>query len=110
MIILCTVTHVTDYDLSLLVLAGYVLKVQLHCCCINHHYIDDILTTQLYDFYPLQDLPTFTSKNNPPVLPRANMRIFIWNKLASPAEFKCESNALIFNLIGQEMSELQVSH
>jgi hypothetical protein len=51
--IVCTVTHVTDYDLSLLVPAGHVLGVQLHCCCINKHYIHDIIATQnpVYGFY-----------------------------------------------------------
>ena len=34
------------------------------------------------------------------------MGISVRTKFASPSEFKCDSNALIFNPIGHELSEL----
>ena len=41
------------------------------------------------------------------ILPRAKMCISVRNKIASPSEFKSDSNALIFSLIGREPSELR---
>jgi hypothetical protein len=34
------------------------------------------------------------------------MYIFVHTKVASPSEFKCDSNELIFSLIGHELDEL----
>jgi len=39
------------------------------------------------------------------ILPRAKMGIFVRTKSVSPSEFKCDSNALIFSVIGHELSE-----
>ena len=41
------------------------------------------------------------------ILARTKMHIFVYTKVASSSEFKCKSNALIFSLIGHELSELR---
>jgi hypothetical protein len=41
------------------------------------------------------------------IIPRAEIGIFIRIKFASSSQFKCDSNALIFSLIGCESSELR---
>ena len=56
--------------------------------------------------HALQILATCRLQYHKYILPRAKMHISIRTKIASPSEFKSDSNALIFSLIGHELSEL----
>jgi hypothetical protein len=60
---------------------------------------------------PIIDAPqipaTCMSQYHKSILPRAKMGILIRSKFASSSEFKSDSNALIFSLIGRELSELR---
>src|ERR1700683_4660976 len=56
--------------------------------------------------HALQILATCRLQYHKYILPRAKMHISIRTKIASPSEFKSNSNALIFSLIGHELSEL----
>src|ERR1700683_1791434 len=56
--------------------------------------------------HALQILATYRLQYHKYILPRAKMHISIRTKIASPSEFKSDSNALIFSLIGHELSEL----
>ena len=56
--------------------------------------------------HALQLLDTCLPKYHKSILQRIKMGIFICTKFASPSEFECDSNALIFNPIGPELSEL----
>jgi hypothetical protein len=55
----------------------------------------------------LQILATCKPQYHKSILPRAEMGILIRSKFASSSEFQCDSNALIFCLIGRELSELR---
>ena len=56
--------------------------------------------------HALQILVTCMPHYHKSVLPRAKMYISIRTKFTSSLGFKCNSNALIFSLIGCQLSEL----
>ena len=56
--------------------------------------------------HALQLLATCLPKYHKSILQRVKMGIFVRIKFASPSEFECDSNPLIFNPIGHELSEL----
>ena len=56
--------------------------------------------------HALQLLATCIPKYHKCILQRVKMGIFVHIKFMSPSEFECDSNTLIFNLIGHELSEL----
>ena len=56
--------------------------------------------------HALQLLATCMPKYHKSILQRVKMGIFVHIKFVSPSESKCDSNALIFNPIGHELSEL----
>ena len=56
--------------------------------------------------HALQLLATCLPKYHKSILQRVKMGIFVRTKFASPLEFECDSNALIVNPIGHELSEL----
>ena len=56
--------------------------------------------------YILQILATHISKYHESILPRAKMNIFAQGKCASLSEFECNYNALVFEAIGHELSEV----
>jgi hypothetical protein len=47
----------------------------------------------------------YNTQYNKLILPRAKMGIYVRAEFASSSEFKCDSNALLFSLIGREPSE-----
>ena len=57
--------------------------------------------------HALQFLATCMPKHDKPILQSVKMGILLRAKFASPSEFKCDSNALIFSLIGHELSDLR---
>ena len=57
--------------------------------------------------HALQVLATCMPKYDKFILRRVKMGILFRTKFASPSECKCNSNALIFSLIGHESSELR---
>ena len=54
----------------------------------------------------LHILPICMPQHHESIQPRAKMGIFVHTKFASSSEFKCDSNTLIFSLIGCQLSEL----
>ena len=56
--------------------------------------------------HALQVLATYMPQYHKSILPREKMGIFVCNNFASPSEFKCDPNALIFSPIRHELSEL----
>ena len=54
----------------------------------------------------LQILATCIPQHHKSILPRVKMDISVHTKFASSSEFESNSNALIFNLIRYELSEL----
>ena len=57
--------------------------------------------------HALQVLATYMPQYHKTILPRVKMDIFVHTKIASPSEFQCDSNALIFSPIGHGLSELR---
>ena len=58
----------------------------------------------------LQIPATYMPQYDKFILPREKMGIFVHTNFASPSEFKCNSNALIYSLIGRELNELRELH
>ena len=56
--------------------------------------------------HALQILATYMPQYHKFILARVKMHISVRSKFASASEFKCDSNALIFSLIGRELSEI----
>src|ERR1700677_1801372 len=54
----------------------------------------------------LQILATYMPQYHKFILARVKMHISVRSKFALASEFKCDSNALIFSLIGRELSEI----
>ena len=55
----------------------------------------------------LQILATYMPQYHKFILARAKMHISVRFKFVSASKFKCDSNALIFSLIGRELSALR---
>ena len=94
--------------LPTLVVCVFVLKIIPVTFTDTKYIICNTLTTPSRPImHSLQFLATCMPKHDKPILQRVKMGILFRTKYASPLQFKCDSNAPIFSLIGHELSELR---
>ena len=92
------------YPLPLPALVGWIFVVKTIAVALKNtkHMVCNTPTIpSRYMILALQILATYMPQYNKSILPRAKMNTFARTKIASPLEFQCESNALIFSPIGR---------